>query len=58
MLASITAVEPEKLQPEVDETTGADVLQTCPNCSIRLRDQHCKLVCLQCGYFLSCSDFY
>jgi len=30
----------------------------CPNCSARLQESRCKLICRTCGYFLSCADFY
>jgi len=32
--------------------------QICPNCSDTLVGHHCKLVCLQCGYYLSCAVYY
>lgn len=30
----------------------------CPVCSTRLSERKCKLLCEQCGYFMSCADYY
>jgi hypothetical protein len=30
----------------------------CPNCSAKLESSRCKLVCRQCGYYMSCADYY
>jgi hypothetical protein len=29
----------------------------CPRCSARLEARSCKLICSDCGYYMSCSDF-
>ena len=30
----------------------------CPVCSVRLGERKCKLFCAQCGYYMSCADYY
>ena len=30
----------------------------CPVCSRRLAERKCKLCCEQCGYYVSCADYY
>jgi len=42
----------------VTEAIRMDPARFCPNCSAELVDHRCKLKCTQCGYYLSCSDFY
>lgn len=44
-------------QPQ-PRTAPADHSRFCPNCSSELMDHRCKLKCPQCGFYLSCSDFY
>jgi methionyl-tRNA synthetase len=43
----------EKKRPSVEEP-----MLYCPVCSQRLTQNHCKLVCEKCGYFMSCADYY
>ena len=30
----------------------------CPVCSTKLESRKCKLFCTQCGYYMSCADYY
>jgi hypothetical protein len=32
--------------------------QVCPTCGHRLTGHRCKLVCIVCGYYMSCADYY
>lgn len=48
---------PEKA-PSAGARERVTAIQVCPNCSQKLQENHCKLVCTFCGYFLSCADFY
>ena len=42
-----------------DAREGAeDPMLYCPVCSRRLIARKCKLFCEQCGYYMSCADYY
>jgi Zn finger protein HypA/HybF involved in hydrogenase expression len=40
------------------EISEREPMLFCPVCSLRLRERKCKLFCEQCGYFMSCADYY
>jgi len=47
--------EPEEQtrEPEAEEP-----MLYCPVCSKKLTARKCKLFCEQCGYYMSCADYY
>jgi hypothetical protein len=40
------------------ETSEQEPMLYCPVCALRLSQRNCKLFCEQCGYFMSCADYY
>jgi hypothetical protein len=59
MLAMDRDVPPRNRIPEPRNET-AEPSRVCPNCGALLLEQKCKLLCpnRECGYYMSCSDFY
>ena len=47
-----------KLQEKVGDYDREEAMRHCPNCSQRLEEQRCKLLCRTCGYYMSCADYY
>jgi hypothetical protein len=48
----------EDQKQEEQKQTVEHALSYCPVCSQKLEPKRCKLVCAECGYYLSCSDYY
>ena len=54
-------LEAEVSHPDAAALAGPAVdhhCQICPNCAHRLTGHRCKLVCAECGYYMSCADYY
>lgn len=53
--------EPQRELEEREPRIGdAHPERICPNCGAPLLELRCKLLCpnRECGYYMSCSDFY
>lgn len=52
--------EPETRDAKPDGARALEPSRVCPICGRTLIEQKCKLLCpsRECGYYLSCSDFY
>jgi hypothetical protein len=48
---------PDEAGAAASELQGEYALRYCPVCSQRLESRRCKLVCNQCGYYMSCADY-
>ncbi|MFM9128482.1 MAG: hypothetical protein ACKOPF_01310 [Candidatus Limnocylindrus sp.] len=48
--AVATPLAPAEIDPGL-------VMTCCANCGAQMIDRKCKMIC-ECGYFLSCSDYY
>ncbi|MGH9681608.1 MAG: hypothetical protein ACRD4Y_16810 [Candidatus Acidiferrales bacterium] len=49
---------PQGSDSEEQKQRVEHAISFCPVCSQRLEPKRCKLVCVECGYYLSCSDYY
>ena len=45
-------------QPNTSPADESEPMLYCPVCSRRLTERKCKLFCEQCGYYMSCADYY
>jgi len=52
-------IPPEESAPVQGAASAyEDASRHCPVCSERLEARRCKLICLVCGYYMSCADYY
>jgi methionyl-tRNA synthetase len=56
-----TAADADRAKQDSARQDAKDALEPmlyCPVCSRRLAERKCKLFCEQCGYYMSCADYY
>jgi len=54
---AVIRVLPDEWAERLSPSDPGAVMLTCANCGARMIERKRKLVC-ECGYFLSCSDYY
>ena len=52
------SANPESVSDATSRPSETEPMLYCPVCSRRLKENKCKLICPQCGYYMSCSDYY
>jgi hypothetical protein len=52
------APQTEPQAPPIPNPGANEPMLYCPICSRRLAEIKCKLLCKQCGYYMSCADYY
>jgi Zn finger protein HypA/HybF involved in hydrogenase expression len=63
MSAELGTIQSELPLPGADftssprEEVAGEYWRWCPRCGHELENDHCKLHCPRCHYFMSCSDF-
>ena len=59
-LLDTTATSQSVGSPGIEPDDPGELMLVCANCGARMDERKCKLICPngQCGYYMSCSDFY
>ncbi len=55
---SVDSGQTNESQPALSTAVPEEPMLYCPVCSRKLAARKCKLYCEQCGYYMSCSDYY
>ncbi len=58
MVTTVDAKLPGTAPDPIPNSHENEPMLYCPVCSRRLAERKCKLICEQCGYYMSCADYY
>jgi hypothetical protein len=55
---AVQPISPDSNSEKAAHRDDTEPMLFCPVCSRRLAERKCKLFCEQCGYYMSCADYY
>ena len=58
MVEAVNENSQQEPSAESSQRSDREPMLFCPVCSRRLAERKCKLYCEQCGYYMSCADYY